>query len=539
MDQKNNKFNFNNKRTHSNLENIYNRFIANIITDVPFTYHDAITGRDHLKWKQAISNEIQNLYNNEIFTFVKFVPKNKTLISTKWVFTLKRDSNNNVIKWKARLVARGFKQRYGIDFNLTYSPTLNIDALKLIIAFAAKFSWDIMQLDIKAAYLNAELDTDIYVTIPQGDPNFGRGYWKLNKALYGLRQSGRQWNLTITNFLIKNGYTQLISEKCIFKKIKNNKLICIIGLYVDDMVITGEEDEIKDIIDIIKNNFKISKAEPANYILGIKIEKLNNKYFISQKGFIEKMLKVYNIKYTRKTNTPCVGDNLIKENNKPFNITSYKSAIGSLIYLAKCTRPDITFAVGKAARNSEHPTITDWNKVTQIFKYLNTTKDYKICYDGKGEIIGYTDSDYAGDIKDRKSTSGNIILMGNNPICWASKKQSIVATSTAEAEYVSTSECIKKILWIRNILQELLKFNKPIKIYTDNLASLRNIENDEINPKLRHLAVKYFFDKDNIEKGKVKLYYIDTTRMLADILTKHVNGTKMTNFTNIVFSKKN
>ena len=516
-----------------------NKFVANIVSDVPLTYSDAINSDEHLEWEEAIADELQNLYDNKIFTFVKYVPKGKNLISTRWIFNNKYGSNNTITKRKARVVARGYKQRRGIDYELTYSPTLNIDALKLIIALAANMCWDIVQLDIKAAYLNAKLDIDIYTTIPPGDTNFGKGFWKLNKALYGLRQSGRQWNITITNFLIKNGYTQLISEKCIFKKIIENKLVCIIGLYVDDMIITGENYEINEIINIIKNNFKISKAEPINYILGIKVEKENNNYIISQIGFIEKLLQSFNIKYTRKTNTPCVGDNIKGENNKPFNITTYKSAIGSLTYLAKCTRPDISFAVGKAARNSEHPTISDWIKVTNILKYLNTTKDYKICYDGKGDIIGYTDSDFAGDIHDRKSTSGNIILMGNNPICWMSKKQSIVATSTAEAEYVSTSECVKKILWIRNILQELFNYNKPIKLYTDNIASKTNIENDEINPKLKHIAIKYFFDKDNIQKGKIKLLYVDTKNMLADVFTKVINGSKMLNFANKIFHKKN
>jgi len=212
-----------------------------------------------------------------------------------------------------------------------------------------------IQLDIKAAYLNAQLDKDIYTTIPPGDPNFGKGYWKLNKALYKLKQSGRQWNITITKFLVNNSDHQLISEKCIFKRIFKNKLLGIVGLYVDNMVITAVDKEIKRIDNIIKNNFKVSKVEPINYILGIKIDKEDNKYYISQEGFIEKLLETFNLKYTRKTNTPCVRDNTKGENNKPFDVTTYKSAIGSLIYIAKCTRPDISFAVGKAAKISEKP----------------------------------------------------------------------------------------------------------------------------------------------------------------------------------------
>jgi len=141
--------------------------------------------------------------------FVNNLPKRKAIITTKWIFSIKRDINNNIIKYKARLVARGFNQKFGIDFELTYSPTLNIDGLKLIIAYAAKLHWNILQLDIKAAYLNAPLDMEIYTTIPPGDKNYKKGFWRLKKALYGLKQSGRQWNQTITNFLKSEVFIQL------------------------------------------------------------------------------------------------------------------------------------------------------------------------------------------------------------------------------------------------------------------------------------------------------------------------------------------
>jgi len=412
-----------------------------------------------------------------------------------------------------------------------------MDALKLIIAIAVKFNWVCKQLDIKAAYLNARLDEEIYVMIPQGDRYFERGYWRLNKALYGLKQSGRQWNRTISNFLTKNGYKQLKSEQCIFIKENKNKLTCIIGIYVDDMIITGIENETNKIIKRIKENFKISNSGDLNYILGIEIENKNNIYYISQKNYINNILERFNINNIKKSKTPCTGDNIKTENKKEFNKTIYKSAIGALIFLSKCTRPDITFAVHKAARNCEEPTISDWKKVMNILKYLNGTKEYKLKYDGKGEIIAYSDADFAGDIKDRKSTSGYIILMGNSPISWSSKKQTIVATSTAEAEYISTSECIKKILWYKNILNEIFKFSKPIKLYTDNLSSKTSMENGDLNTKLKHIEIKYYFNKDLIEKNIIKLEYINTSEMLADILTKNVNGTKMTKFANKIFFK--
>jgi len=516
------------------------KFIGNINYEIPKTYFQAINSKNKRYWIKAINDELNNLYSNNIMSFVKYVPSNKTVITTRWVFTIKTDSEGKIIKFKARLVARGFNQKFGIDFYLTFSPTLNIDCLKLIFAIASKFKWYVHQMDIKAAYLNADLDYDIYVTIPPGDANFRRGYWKLNKALYGLKQSGRQWYITLCNFLIENGFTQLKSESCIFKKVdKNKKLVCIIGIYVDDMIITGYDSEIKNIVNKIKERFKTSKSGPVDYILGIKVENNNNIYTLSQINFINTILNKFNINNTRQVNTPCVGDNIKSENKNPFDSTKYKSAIGMLIFLAKCTRPDIAYAVNKAARYSEHPTISDWNKVVNILKYLNSNKNYKITYDGKGDIIAYTDSDFAGDINDRKSTSGNIVLMGRNPICWNSKKQTVVATSTAEAEYISASLCIKKILWIKNVLFELLNFKKPITIYTDNKASKISMENGDLNPKLKHISIKYHFNVDNIRKNIIKLNYINSENMLADILTKFSNSNKIKSFANQVFNNKN
>ena len=387
----------------------YNGEIANISMDAPLTFYEAISGEHKDKWMEAINDELKNLYDNNIMTLVFELPSNKKPIRTKWVFTIKRDSNNNIIKFKARIVAKGYSQIRGIDYELTFSPTLSIDSIKLIISLAARFNWEIFQLDIKAAYLNAKLDKDIYVIIPQGDKNYGKGYWKLNKALYGLKQSGRRWNETITNFLINNGFQQLVSEPCIFKRSRKGMTTCIVGIYVDDMIITGKTQEIKNTISLIKNNFKISNCERINYLLGIKVEKKGKKYSISQTNYIENILTKFKVNNTRKAKTPCTGDN-INENNNLFDKTTYKSALGSLIYLAKCSRPDICFAVSKASRNAEKPTISDWHKVINIFKYLNSTKNYKITYSGTGEFIAYTDADLGGDSKDKKSTSGHIIL---------------------------------------------------------------------------------------------------------------------------------
>jgi len=185
-----------NESLHNDLYATFNNsdknHIATINLTIPLNYEDAMNSQDRLQWEKAIKEELENFYFNNIMEFVPSVPKGKSLITTKWIFSVKIDSNNNIIKYKARLEARGFRQIFGIDFELTYSPTLNIDELKFIISLAAKFNWNIFQLDIKAVYFNAPLDREIYTTIPPGDHNYKKGFWRLKRALYGLKQSGRQ-----------------------------------------------------------------------------------------------------------------------------------------------------------------------------------------------------------------------------------------------------------------------------------------------------------------------------------------------------------
>jgi len=214
----------NNKKYKISMDN-FEHSANEFITDTPLTYKQAITCNKKESWIKTIKEELQNFYDNNIMTFVRHLPKGKFPISSKWIFTIKRDSNGNIIKFKARLVARGFYQKRGIDFELTFSPTLNLDSLKLIIALASKFCWNIMQMDIKAAYLNAPLDKELYITIPPGSINFGKGYWRLNKALCDLKQSGRQWYIHFTNFLKNNKFSQLISEPCIFKKLEGGRIV--------------------------------------------------------------------------------------------------------------------------------------------------------------------------------------------------------------------------------------------------------------------------------------------------------------------------
>lgn len=467
-----------------------------------------------------------------VYTVVDHVPKNANIITPKWVFKYKLDANGNIVKRKARLVARGFTQIYGIDFTVTFSPTLRQDSLRLVTAIAAQNRYNIYQIDVKAAYLNAELEENIYIKAPQGDENYGKRYWKLNKALYGLKQAGRMWNNTLNKVLTEMGLTRCKSEPCLYiKRNKNDKIISLLAVYVDDIIITGVENEILKIKNELKSKFKITDVGNVDFIIGIKFEKLKDGYLLHQKRYLDEILSKFNIdKYRPSSNMlPIINEELRK---KSFDQTKYKKAIGSLLYLAISTRPDILFAVSKASRRSRDPNYEDWLNVIKIFRYLKGNPNYGIKFTNDENFKVYVDADFGGDTATRKSTTGFVVTMGNGPTSWYSKLQQCVAVSTAESEYYALNECARQCMWYKNLFDELSKEKRCITINTDNKVAIYNCENETINPKSKHIDIKYHQIRDWIKEKKIKVNYVKSEFNLADGFTKYLSGPLMSKLRN-------
>ena len=458
---------------------------------LPQTYKDIFSRIDKEKWLKAIEEELNNMKNKKVYKFVKSVPKGKHIISARWVFSYKKNDVGIIIRFKARLVARGFVQIYGVDYIETFSPTLKQDSLRIIIAISVYLDFSIFQIDIKAAYLNADLDEELYMEIPEGSSDYGKGYWKLEKAIYGLKQAGRMWNNKLNDILIKIGFERLQSEPCVYvKKNKHNKIICIIAVYVDDMLIAGKKKDVEIIKSEIKNQFELSDLGMVDYIIGIKFIKCEDGYFIHQQQYLNEILERFNIdKYQQVSNMMYIEDKNQRE--KKFNKTTYMQAVGSLLYLAMGTRPDIMYATSKASRKNQDPTYEDWMNVVRIFRYLKGTMNYGIKITNDIRLRVYVDADLGGDKVTRRSTTGFVIFMGNTPVTWFSKLQHCVSISTAESEYYSLTECALKCMWLRNLLNELCIKTKCITINIDNKAAIYNSNNETINPKSRHIDLRY------------------------------------------------
>jgi len=502
----------------------------------PSSFEEIFLLPDKDLWLKAVNEERKNLITLEVFEPVDNVPDNANVVSCRWIFKYKRDAHGNIIKRKARLVARGFTQQIGIDYFNTYSPTFRQDSLRIIVAIASSKGFNIKQIDVNAAYLNAELTEDIYIRTPKGFDDYDKPFWKLKKALYGLKQSGKAWNNKLNNILLKLKFKRLHCDPCVYKKEdKKGDLICILAVYVDDILITGIDEEIQNTKQSIENFFNIKDIGDADFIIGIKFQKYSNGFFLHQKRYIQDLLNKFADQNIRPTYNlkPITDTNLRSLKIDP---TKYRSIIGNLLYLAICTRPDIIYAVSKASRKAKEPTEEDWKNALKILGYLKSTLDYGLKFSNNFNITAYSDSDFAGD-ETRRSTTGYIITIGNTPVSWCSKLQTCVSTSTAEAEYYSLSECSKQCIWYMNFLNEL-NFNiNTININVDNKAAISISENNIINQKSKHIDIRFHYIRELISENKIKLKYIKSKYNTSDGLTKFLGSNQMTIFRNQILQK--
>lgn len=482
-------------------------------------------------WKLAMEEEMMSLLKNQTWELVS-LPTGKNIIDNKWIFTEKRKSNGEIERYKARLVVRGFTQRYGIDYEETFSPVARMESIRILLALAAARGMKLSQFDVKTAFLNGDLEEEIYMKQPEGFEDGSNRVCKLKRSLYGLKQSPRCWNQKFTQFLIEYGFKVSDADSCIFYKESENSMIYL-AIYVDDgLVASHDQKEMEDLLKYLNDRFEI-KVGDFDLFLGLQIKKyLDGSLFIHQTTYTKKIL----MKYGMENCNSCV---IPSENNgnKPMNeskseeiLFPYREAVGSLMYLAIGSRPDIAYIVNHMSQFNENPSSNDRTALKRIFRYLQGTKDYGLFYSSNNEfrINGYSDSDFAGDITTRKSRSGVLIQIGDATVSWCSKKQVSVAISTTEAEFVAASECVRNLIWVNRLYKELtpeLQCHKPV-MYIDNQSTIKLIKNPEFHSRTKHIDIRVHFIRDIFETDGFTLFYINTKDQKADILTKGLPKTQ-------------
>lgn len=561
------------------------------VNQEPKSYQEAIKSNDYAKWKGAIKDELSSMLKNNVWQIVER-PKSEgkkarrpNIIDSRWVFKRKIEKDGQP-KFKARLVIRGFKDKNEYDLKEIYAPVSRLPLVRALLSIANKHGLHLCQLDVKTAFLNGELNEDVFMEIPEGfecSLEFKKqNVCKLVKALYGLKVSPRKWNLKFTETVKEIGLENDLHEPCLFTW-RDKGRIAILLLYVDDILLaSNDKNKMGEIKGKLMASFEMTDMGEPSTFLGISLvrNKANGHLLLHQKPFIKKILETFNMTDVRKQGTPMVTRQAKKkrktdklpppievENNKYVTVKCpYRAAIGSLLYLSGGTRPDIAYAVGKLAQKQSQPTSDDWCNVKRVFRYLMGTMGEGILYKGqKDDLAAYSDASFRDDASDGKgkTTFGFIIRLYGDAVAWRSTKTRTVVLSTCEAEYVAMSEAVRELVSLDKAIRYMVgKTFYPFTIYTDNKAAKQCTEKDgshrlksfddsieEIREKLawiehsggsrRHISTSHAdYVKLMVQEDKVKVKWVPTNENLADILTKPLPEVSHKMLTELILCKR-
>nr|GEV94323.1 retrotransposon protein, putative, Ty1-copia subclass [Tanacetum cinerariifolium] len=440
------------------------------------------------------------------------LPKEKRVISCKWLFKVKDGIpwvENN--RYKARYVVRGFDQREGIDFNEVFSSVVRHTSIRVLLSIVALQDLELEQLDVKTTFLHGHLEEEIYVEQPEGFkvPEKEDHVCRLKKWLYGLKQSPRQWYKRFDSFMIGHGYDRCSYDECVYlRKFPDGSFLYLV-LYVDDMLIAApNKDQTRKLKDQLSNEFDMKDLGDAKRILGKR----------SKNGC--KPVPTPLAPHFKLSSHECPKS---KEDKEDMSRVPYSSAVGSLMYAMVCTRPDLAHAVSVVSRYMHNPGKMHWEAVKCILRYLKGTSNIGLSFE-KGRaspngVVGYVDSDYAGDLDARKSLSSYIFSHCGSAISWYSFLQAITALSTTEAEYISSTEGVKEAIWLRGMVNEFGLPQEELVVYFDNRSAVHLTKNNKFHSKTKHIEVRHHFVRDIVDK-------IHTNDNPADMLTKVLTPTK-------------
>jgi hypothetical protein len=504
------------------------------VLDEPSSYEEALASEHAQQWQQAMDEEMASLLSNNTWT-LEILPAGVQPIPVKWVYKIKRDAKGNVERFKARLVAKGYRQKEGIDFDEVFAPVSKYSTFRTLLAFVAANDLELHQLDIKTAFLNGELEEDVYVQQPPGYMDGGPQLaCHLQKALYGLRQAPRSWHLCLKAELQSIGFTESEADPGLYIHFINDNPAYLL-VYVDDILIAASDLETVNFIKTsLAKRFKAHDIGEASLFLGMSIirDRPIKQIKLSQERATTDLIARYGLDTAKIKSIPISpAIKLSVDEGEPLDQEqfSYRGLVGSLLYLSVCTRPDIAYTVGALSKYMAKPTTVHWQTAKGVLRYLVGTADFAITFTGGAkspDIIGYCDADYAGDIDTRRSTTGYVFMLNGGAISWSSRRQQTVAASTTEAEYMAAAHAVKEALWLRKLLSDLNQPSDTIAIRADNQSAIKLLKNPISSVRSKHIDVIYHFARERVARKEVAFSYIKTTDMVADILTKAVPENK-------------
>lgn len=502
----------------------------------PFTVEEALNGPDADFWKKAMKEEYDALMENKTW-YLTNLPANRKAIDSKWIFKTKRDADGNITRYKARLVVKGCAQRKGIDFEETFSPVVRYSSIRYLIALAAKFNLEIEQMDAVTAFLQGDLDDEVYVLQPK-EFRQGTQVCRLNKAIYGLKQASRQWNKKLDATIKEVGLKQSKVDPCIYHRVQSGKML-FLAVYVDDILLFSNDIKMKAIVKShLQKRFKMKDLGEASSCVGLHItrNREEGKIFIDQSKYINAILAKFNMSDCKPVATPFDSNQKLSSDMSPkteievqeMAKVPYQEAVGSILYLTQGTRPDIAYAVNTVCKYSRNPGKAHWSAVKRIFRYLRGTANAKLVFSKNGgpEITGYCDADWANDLDERRSCTGYVFTLQGGSISWNCKRQPTVALSSTEAEYMALSSAIQEAMWLKQFQHEFWDSSKAITIFCDNKSAIDLASTDSYHARSKHIDIRHHFVREQVNTKQIVINHMDTNYMVADALTKGVFANK-------------
>jgi hypothetical protein len=502
--------------------------------DTPLEFQDVLNSSEKENWMAAIRSELEAHKNKETWELAP-LPRDRKAIQCKWVFKIKPATATQPKVYKARLVAKGFMQKHGVDYLEIYSPTVRLASVRMMLAMGLHENHLIHQMDVKTAFLNGQIEQEIYMEQPVGfaDDNFPHHVCKLKKGIYGLKQAPRAWNKTIDPVLRSVGVIRSKVDQGIYSGEVNGNTVRI-ALYVDDLIISSSDmASLVSVKNTLAHHFDMKDLGEVGNVLGIAIQYSPSigEIRLSQERAVDVVLEKFGLSESKPMKTPMEPRVCLSHTDPQSKVSGlpYRNAVGSIMYLMLATRPDLAYAVGRVSQYLESHTDQHWRAVKRIIRYLKHTRSCSLVYKKSQNttLVGYSDSDWANS-NDRKSVGGYTFFYGGALIDWSSRKQSTIALSSTEAETIALNEAAKESQWLRQLVHDLSheKSSQVPKIYVDNQACLSIAKREGHHGRTKHIDVKYLHTQELVENHCLTLDYCPTEDMVADIMTKALENTK-------------
>jgi transposase InsO family protein len=516
----------------------------------PKSLAEAITRPDADKWIDAAIEEVKSLINNKTWEIVP-LPHGRKAIGSRWVFKIKRNSDGSIERYKGRLVAKGFLQREGVDYSETFAPTVRLSAVRTVLALAAIEDMELESVDISTAFLNGDMEEEVYMKIPEGLAIEGteeKGEWvvRLLKAIYGLKQAGRMWAKKLHEVLTSLEFMRTECEQS-FYIYEQKGIKVFVPVYVDDLTIaSNSKSAISQLKSDLMTHFKLRDLGPTEFILGIKVERDRPKRTIclSQATYIQSILDEHlinpgdwnsvvtpmmeNAKLSKKgcAKTP--------EELQKAKDSRYGEIIGKLIYLMRCSRPDIAYAVGVLCRFMVNPGPSHIAALKHLLRYLVGTIDLRLVYsptDSNSLFDTYSDASLGGDEDEQRSTGGFAIMMGTGAVVWGSRLQHHTAMSSTESEYVNASLVGAEVMWMRYMMEELgYDTSAPSPLFMDSNSAAQVVKNPEHQSSMKHVHRSYNWVRQKVESKDISIMRVAGVDNISDIFTKPLGKIKFVEF---------